>query len=162
MNLIFRRVLKFLHTVAAAGLTGAIAALAIVMIVAPSAAGTAGYVPLMIPMVKIAGWLVTPSMVLTVVTGLLAMLANPAFYEAGWVWAKAATGVVLLEGSLHVLGPLQEEAKRAGAVLAGGPDAASLTTLFSSEANTLWVLLAVSVANIALGVWRPRFIRLPA
>jgi hypothetical protein len=149
--------LKFLHTLAAAALTGAIAALAVVVILAPTLIGTASDRPIMLAMAKIAAWIVGPSLVATVVTGLLAMVANPAFYEAGWVWAKAATGLALLEGGLRVIGPLQDEAKRAGSTLAGGATPADIARLLASEENTLWLLLAVSVANIALGVWRPRF-----
>jgi len=156
-----RRLFKFLHSLAAAGLTGAFAALAVVVILAPSSIGTAAYVPIVTAMAKIAAWIVGPSLVLTVITGLLAMVANPAYYEAGWVWAKAATGLALLEGGLRVIGPLQDEAKRAGAALASRADAADITRLLTSEVNTLWLLLAVSVANIALGVWRPRFPKIP-
>jgi uncharacterized membrane protein len=156
-----RRLFKFLHTLAAAGLTGAFAALAVVVILAPASIGTASYVPIMVEMAKIAAWVIGPSLVLTVVTGLLAMVANPAYYEAGWVWAKAATGLALLEGGLRIIGPLQDEAKRAGAALASASNAADLASLLTSEENTLWLLLAVSVANIALGVWRPRFQKIP-
>jgi uncharacterized membrane protein len=156
-----RRLFKFLHTLAAAGLTGGIAALAVVVILAPASIGTVSYVPIMVAMAKIAAWVIGPSLVLTVVTGLLAMVANPAYYEAGWVWAKAATGLALLEGGLRIIGPLQDEAKRAGAALASASNAADLASLLTSEENTLWLLLAVSVANIALGVWRPRFQKIP-
>jgi len=156
-----RRLFKFLHTLAAAGLTGGIAALAVVVILAPASIGTASYVPIMVAMAKIAAWVIGPSLVLTVITGLLAMVANPAYYEAGWVWAKAATGLALLEGGLRVIGPLQDEAKRAGSALASASNPADLASLLTSEENTLWLLLAVSVANIALGVWRPRFPKIP-
>jgi hypothetical protein len=156
-----RRLLKFLHTVAAAGLTGAIAALAIVLILAPGSIGAAGYVPLMATMAKVAAWTIGPSMVLTVVSGLLSMAATPVFYDAGWVWIKAGTGLLVLEGGLHVLGPLQEEAKRGAGALSGRLNPADVATLFTAESNTLWVLLAVSVANIALGVWRPRLPKIP-
>jgi hypothetical protein len=156
-----RRLIKFLHSLAAAGLTGAFAALAVVVILAPASIGTPGYVPVMAAMAKIAAWVIGPSLVLTVITGLLAMVANPAYYEAGWVWAKAATGLALLEGGLRVMGPLQDEAKRAGAALASAPNAADIARLLTSEGNTLWLLLAVSIANIALGVWRPRFPKIP-
>jgi uncharacterized membrane protein len=156
-----RRLFKFLHTLAAAGLTGGIAALAVVVILAPASIGTVSYVPIMVAMAKIAAWVIGPSLVLTVVTGLLAMVANPAYYDAGWVWAKAATGLALLEGGLRIIGPLQDEAKRAGAALASASNAADLASLLTSEENTLWLLLAVSVANIALGVWRPRFPKIP-
>jgi len=156
-----RRLLKFLHTVGAAGLTGAIAALALVLVLAPASMTSVGYVPVMVAMAKMAAWIIGPSMILTVISGLLAILATPVFYEAGWVWIKAATGLLVLEGGLHVLGPLQEEAERGAGALAGRLDPASVARLFSDESNTLWVLLAVSIANIALGVWRPRLPKIP-
>jgi hypothetical protein len=156
-----RRLLKFLHTVAAGGMTGTIAALAVVMVLGPASIGGAGYVPVMVALAKVAAWILGPSLVLTVVTGLLSMAATPAFMDAGWVWAKAATGVVILEGGLHVLGPIQQEAKRGAEALAASPDPLSVARLLNAEANTLWWLLAVSIANIALGVWRPKFPRMP-
>ena len=155
LKLALRRLLKVLHTLGAVGFMGGMAALAVVVVGAPAAAQGAGYAPLTAAMAKVAAWVVGPSMVVTVVSGLLAMAANPAFYEAGWVWVKAATGILVLEGGLHVLGPIQEEAKRAASALAGNPE--NVARLMTSEANTLWVLIAVSAANIVLGVWRPRF-----
>jgi uncharacterized membrane protein len=156
-----RRLLKFLHTLGAAGFMGALAALAVVAILAPTSSGAAGYAPFIAVMAKIAAWLIGPSMVLTVISGLLSMAATPAFHDVGWVWAKAATGVLILEGGLHVMGPIQEEAKLNATALAAGADAAGVARLLTSEVNTVWVLLAVSAANIALGVWRPRFSKLP-
>jgi uncharacterized membrane protein len=152
-----RRLFKFLHTMGAAGLMGAVAALAVVLILAPESLNTAGYVPVMAAMAKIAAWVIGPSMVLTIVTGLLAMVVNRAFQDAGWVWVKLATGLLILQASAHLLGAIQEEAKRSADALAGGADPASAARLFAAEANTLWVLLAVSAANVVLGVWRPRF-----
>lgn len=140
---------------------GAAAALAIVLMLASASIGTAGYAPMLLATAKIAAWVIGPSMVLTIVSGLLAMVASPGFHDAGWVWAKAATGILILQGGLHVLGPIQEEAKRAASALASGADAASAARLLEAEVNTLWLLLAVSVANIALGVWRPRFPNYP-
>ncbi len=160
-NIILRRLLKFFHTLAAAGMTGAMAALAVVVILAPASINTAGYIPIMVAMAKVAAWIIEPSIVLTVVTGLLAMAINAAYQDAGWVWAKAATGILILEGGLHVLGPIQDEAKRGAGALASGPDPASVASLLTAEGNTLLLLIAVAVANIALGVWRPRFPRIP-
>lgn len=157
LTLALRRLLKLLHTLGAAGFMGGMAALAVMMISAPSVIGGAAYASLTATMAQIAAWIVGPSMILTVVSGLLAMLANPAFYDVGWVWVKAATGILVLEGGLHVLGPVQEEAKRGAAALAGGPDPATVAHLFTAEVNTLWALLAVSAANVALAIWRPRF-----
>ncbi len=152
-----RRSLKVLHTLGAAGFIGGLAALAAVLAAGPA---TGGGAPPVAALARIAAWVVGPSMILTVVSGLLAMLANPAFYEAGWVWLKALTGVLVLEGGLHVLGPLQEEARRSAAALAAGADPVALAHLASAELGTVWVLVAVSAANIVLGVWRPRFLRL--
>ena len=157
-TLALRRLAKILHTLAAAGFTGGMAALAVIVVAAPASTAGPGYASLLAAAAKVAAWVVAPSMVLTVVSGLLAMLANPAFYEAGWVWLKMATGILVLEGGLHVLGPIQEEAKRAAGALAGGASTpAAAAQLMGAEANTLGILLAVSAANIVLGIWRPRF-----
>ncbi len=153
-----RRSLKLLHTVGAAGFMGGVAAL-LAVLAAGASAGSAGAPPVG-ALARIAAWLVGPSMILTVTSGLLAMLANPAFYDVGWVWLKALTGILVLEGGLHVLGPLQDEAKRSIAALAHAADPAALARLQAAEVGTLWTLLAVSAANVALAVWRPRFIDL--
>ena len=151
-----RRLLKFLHTLGAAGLMGGMAVLAVMALLAPASAGTAGYAPLMASMAKVAAWIVGPSMVLTIIAGLLSIAVHSPFQEAGWVWVKAATGILIFEGGLHVMGPLQDEAKRTAGTHAAGSDPAGVASLLTGEINTLWLLLAVSVANIALGVWRPR------
>ena len=153
--LVLRRSVKVLHTLGAAGFMGAMGAVAVVL-VAPPPGGAPGAPPTA-ALAQIAAWVVAPSMVLTVVSGLLAMLANPAFYEAAWVWLKAATGILVLEGGLHVLGPLQEEAHRGAGGAPTPSDPAVLAGVMTAEANTLWVLLAVSAANVVLGVWRPFF-----
>lgn len=152
-----RRLLKFSHTLGAAAFMGGMAALVVVIC---SATGADGRGPPLDAMAKITVWIIGPSMMLTVMSGLLAIAVHPGFHEAGWAWLKAATGILVLEGGLHVLGPIQEEARR-GAGLAGASDPTSLARLLTAEANTLWLLLAVSVVNIALGVWRPRLPQIP-
>ncbi|PZO52734.1 MAG: hypothetical protein DCF16_08620 [Alphaproteobacteria bacterium] len=156
-----RRLLKFLHSVAAAGLMGGAAAMAIVLMFAPASIGDASYSAIVLGMSKLAAWVIGPSMALTVITGLLSMAVHPPFQDAGWVWVKAATGILVLQAGLHIIGPLQEEAARAARGLAIAADAAETARLFEAEINTAWVLLGVSVANIALGVWRPRFPQYP-
>ncbi|MBX3511272.1 MAG: DUF2269 family protein [Hyphomonadaceae bacterium] len=156
-----RRLLKFLHTLGAAGLMGAAAALAVVLMLAPTSISSPSYVALVAATAQVATWIIGPSMVLTILSGLLAMVVTPAFQDAGWVWGKAATGILILQAGLHVLGPIQEEARRASATLLEGADPAGAARLLEAEVNTLWVLLAVSVVNIALGVWRPRFPKYP-
>jgi hypothetical protein len=145
----------------AIGLMGAMAALVVLMSFAPPPTSLAAYAWMFGAMADIAAWIFLPSLVLTLIAGLLAIAVNYAYHDAGWAWAKAATGILVFEGGLHVAGPIQEEAKRSAGALAGRLDPATLTGLFASERNTLWVLLAVATANVALGIWRPRLPRIP-
>jgi len=152
-----RRFVKFLHTTVGAAMTGAVAALAVALMAGHTGESTPETLAILRAMSSIAAWVIGPSLVLTVMSGLLAMVVTPAFQDAGWVWAKAATGILLLQAGLHVIGPIQQEAKH----VAEGADAASVARLVAAEINTLWLLLAVLVANIALGVWRPRLPKYP-
>ncbi len=141
---------------------GAMACLIALMIVAPPPTSLAEYALMHGAMAMIATWIFFPSLALTLIAGLLAIAVNRAFHNAGWAWLKAATGILLFEGGfVYVLGPIQEEGERSARALAGQLDPATLTGSFGAEQNTLWVLLAVSAANVALGVWRPRLTRLP-
>ena len=155
-----RRLLKFLHTIGAIGFMGAMASLLVLITLAPPSA-PAGYAQMFAAMADILKWVFLPSLVLTVIAGLLAIAVNYAFHEAGWAWIKAATGILIFEGGLHILGPIEDEAKRSAGALAAPLDPHALARLFASERNTLWVLLAVAAANVALGVWRPRLPRIP-
>ena len=107
-------------------------------------------------------WVFFPSLALTLIAGLLAIAANRAYHNAGWAWAKLASGILIFEwGFTAILGPIQEEAELGTRVLAGGGDAATLAASMAAERTSLWVLLAVATANVVLGVWRPRLTRLP-
>jgi hypothetical protein len=140
---------------------GAVASLLAMMSFAPPPTSLAKYALMLRAMDEIASWIFLPSLTLTLIAGLLAIAVNPAFHEAGWAWAKAATGILIFEGGLHALGAIQEEAKRSVSAVAGQLDATTVVGLFHAERNTLWVMLAVTTANVALGVWRPRFPRIP-
>ena len=134
---------------------GAIACVLVLIGTAPPTS-PAGYAASTAAMAAVLKWVFLPSMVLTLIAGLLAIAVNPAFHEAGWAWMKAATGILVFEGGLHAAGALQEEAKRVAGPLATRLDPLAIARLFTSERNTLWVLLAVAMVNVALGVWRPR------
>jgi hypothetical protein len=151
-----RRFLKFLHTVGAVGLMGGMASLLVLMIVTPPPASRAGYALMRGAMADIGAFILLPSIALTLAAGLLAIAANRAFHNAGWAWVKAATGILIFAGGLHALAPIQEEAQRSAEALAGQTEPAVSADSRAGEQGTLWVLLAVSAANIALGVWRPR------
>jgi hypothetical protein len=63
-------------------------------------------------------------------------------------------------GSFQVLASIQDEAKRSASAVAGHLDADTMITGSFGEQSALWVLLAVSTANVVLGVWRPRLTRI--
>jgi hypothetical protein len=157
-----RRLVKFLHTMGAIGLMGAMACLLVLLSFAPAPAQLAEYALMRGAMGGIATWIFLPSLALTLVAGLLAMAANRGYQNAGWALAKLATGILIFEGGFAgVQGPMQEEAERAAAALAGQADAATLAQSLGAEWNTLWLVLAVAMVNVVLGIWRPRFTRLP-
>ncbi len=159
-----RRLMKFLHTMGAIGLMGAMACLVVLLYLtpAPATATLAEYAALRSAMNEIARWIFLPSMVLTVIAGLLAIAVNRAFHNAGWAWAKLATGVLLFEWSLAgIYGPMQDEADLSAKVLAGGADIATLAVSLGAERGSLLVMLGVATANVVLGVWRPKLTSIP-
>lgn len=134
--------------------------LALVMFVSPSAS-LAEYASFRSAMSAIATWVFFPSLGVTLISGLVAIAYSTAYHSAGWAWAKALSGILLFEsGFVGVLGPMQQEAKRSAAVLAGNAEPAILAASLTAERNTLWILLAIAAFNVAFGIWRPRLTRL--
>ena len=148
-----RQSIKFLHTIGAIGMMGAMACLVVLLGALPEPLQLAEHAALRGAMGTIATWILLPSLALTLVAGLLAMAASRAFQNAGWAWIKLATGVLVFEaGFSGVVGPMQDAAERSAEVVGTAGDAGAAT-------GTIWVLLAIAVLNVALGVWRPRVMR---
>lgn len=157
-----RRLMKFLHTMGAIGLMGAMACILVLLSLTPPPSSLSQYVLMRTAMAGIATWIFLPSLALTLVAGLLAIAVNRAFHNAGWAWVKLATRILVFEwGFAAVQGPMQEEVELGAQVLAGKGDAATLAASLGAEQNSLWVLLAVATANVVLGIWRPRLTRIP-
>ncbi len=156
-----RHLLKFMHTVGAIGLTGAMAALFVMLRFAPSPASSlTGYAFVRGAMGAVATWIFLPSLGLTLVAGLFAMALSQGYQNAGWAWVKLATGLLVFEaGFTGVQGPMQAEAARSASALSGQVDPASLAGSTWQEQATLVLLLAIAAANVALGIWRPRLSR---
>lgn len=155
-----RHLLKFLHTLGAIGLIGAMAALLVLSRMAPPPAALEGYALIRGAMGVIATWIFFPSLGVTLIAGLLAIAYSRAYQNAGWAWLKAASGILVFEsGFVGVLGPIQQEAEQSALALAGSADPATLGASLHGEQGVLWVLLAVAIANVVLGVWRPRLTR---
>ena len=138
---------------------GSLASLLVLMIFSPPSTSPAGYALMRGAIAAIAKWVLFPSFALTLVAGMMAIAVNRAFHDAGWAWVKLATGILVFAGSFQVLGSIQDEATRSMGALAGQLDQDPVTGSFG-EQSVLWVLLAVSTANVVLGVWRPRLTRI--
>lgn len=155
-----RRLMKFLHTIGAIGMMGAMACLIVLLAFAPAPTQLSEYALLRGAMGGIAHYVLLPSLALTLVAGLIAMAVNPSFHNAPWALIKLATGILVFEwGFVGVQGPMQDEAERSAAALAGTLDPATLAESLSAERGSLWILIGIAALNVVLGVWRPRFKR---
>jgi hypothetical protein len=139
---------------------GAMAALIIMLVTIPDPTDLALYAQHRLTMGKIAEWLLLPSLAVVLVSGLWSMAITSAFHNAGWVWIKLASGILVFKGVLlSIQGPAEYEAMASAAALDGRLDVASLGQRLGEEWGVLWVMMVVAVANVVLGIWRPRFSR---
>ncbi len=153
-----RQLFKFLHTISAIGLAGGLAAHMLVLSAAPDITSLSEYAALRASLVPVTKWLLMPSMLLVLVTGLLAMAVTQAFMSAPWVWIKAVSGVLIFEASLASIdAPVKAAAAASAKAVAGEIDAATLAGLVRDEWGAWWALLGLAAANVALAIWRPRF-----
>ena len=103
---------------------------------------------------SIAQYIVIPSMVVVVTSGLIALAATRGFMDSGWAWLKALLGLSVFEATLVIVGSGRHDVERALAAA----DSTVLDALLRSERNTLMLLIAVTAVNVVLAVWRPRLI----
>lgn len=151
-----RKALKFLHTLASAGIVGALLAYGIVLLYAPQATAQQ-YADVRQIVSQLSNYLLLPSMGIALVTGLLSMAVHRPFQELRWVWVKALLGLLLFESTFAIV---QSKATTAAAlsakIAAGEAEQSALATALSTEWTSLGAILTLSVANFVLGVWRPR------
>lgn len=127
-----RQLMKYLHEVGSYGLAGGFAAQLAFLSVGGEAVQAQVYL--------LGKWLVMPSFILCVASGILAIFVRPSFLVKEWVWMKAVLTIPALYASL-----------------ATHPD-----IVFFAKGNSeqLWVALIASLIVTAFSVWRPRgFIR---
>lgn len=152
-----RKFVKILHTLASMGFGGALAALIVLHLLLPEPADLQRFAALRIAQGAIAQWILLPSMAGVLLSGVLSMAITPGFHNAGWAWAKLGTGIIVFEGTLaFVQAPMERAADRARQALSGELSVAELGTSLPNEWGPFWVILAVAVLNVVLGVWRPR------
>jgi hypothetical protein len=152
-----QRLLKFLHTLGAIGFAGSILGLIVLNSLLPETTSLPQYADARFLMSSIAKSIFLPSLLVVLLAGMLSMALNRSFHSAGWALTKLATSILIFEGGLvSIQGPMQREAQLSADVLAGVADPDLLGSALGAEKGSLWVLLAVAVANVALATWRPR------
>jgi uncharacterized membrane protein len=156
----YRRLLKALHILGAIGFMGGLAAI-LVLVANTAVEPTASFVAVRDGIALLNKWLLTPSLLIVLVSGLLAIAATNAYKDAGWAWMKALLGVVTFEGTLlTIVGSGRKAAEQAAAAVAGQADAMTqVTALLRTEWGAVWLMLGLGFVNIVLAIWRPRFTR---
>lgn len=150
-----RKTLKFLHTLAACGLIGAVAGYFIVLTTAPQDTPS-NYADMRQTISALSNYLLLPSMAVALVSGLLFMVIHRPFQNMRWVWIKALLGLSMFEATLVIVGAKADYAAKISLEIVDGADKADiLETALAYEWHSLGAIMAISVANIVLGVWRP-------
>lgn len=150
-----RKTLKILHTISACGLTGGLICYMVLLVLAPQDS-PAAYANLREAIAIISTWLLLPSLAIALVSGMLSMAFHHPFQEKRWVWLKAAMGILMFKGVLTVIGAKADHgAALARQIAEGRNQTAALEEALAFEWSMLWIILALTIANIVLGVWRP-------
>jgi uncharacterized membrane protein len=154
-----RHLLKFGHSMTAITFLGSVVVLWVFhQQLADPEAALEVYVAERLIMERLATTVTLPSLVLSLLFGLFSMAAVEGFHNAPWAWAKLVTTVIMLEGSLlGIQSPIKREAALAGRALTEPDLISQLAQQLGSEQWSLVVIAVVAAANVALGVWRPRF-----
>lgn len=102
-------------------------------------------------------YILIPSLAVILVTGLLSMAAHRPFQEKRWVWIKALLGLSLFESTLAIVQSKANYAAKISLQIAqGAAKSDALNEALSAEWYSLGAIMALSIANIILGVWRPK------
>ena len=150
-----RQLMKFLHTVSSAGIVGGIVAYGLILSFAPQATPQ-DYADMRQTIAAISNYMLLPALGISLVTGLLAMAVHRPFQELRWVWVKALLGISMFEATLAIISAKAGDAARLSAQIAAGePLQQGLQATIASEWTTLGAIMAISLANYVLGVWRP-------
>lgn len=150
-----RKIVKILHTVAAGGLIGGLAAYMVLLVVATPTDAEA-YAGLRASLQVVSGYILVPSLAIGLLSGLVSMLVHTPFLDKGWVWFKALLGILMFKGVLTIDSAKADYAATVSRQIADGTAPAdALQSLLGLEWWTCVGVMAVAVANVVLGVWRP-------
>jgi len=150
-----RKTIKIIHSLASCGLIGGLAAYMIVLAWSPQAS-PAQYADVRQTIAAISNYILVPSLGVALVTGLVAMMVQRAFQEMRWVWLKAVLGLAMFEATLAVIqGKANYGYETARKVAEGVETREALSAALTSEWTSLYAIMALSLAQVILGVWRP-------
>lgn len=156
-----RRTLKILHSLASCGLIGGLAVYMLLLLVTPASTPLA-YAELREAIAAISNYILLPSLAIALITGLLAMVVHKPFMDKRWAWLKAALGLLMFKGVLTVIGAKADSAAVVARDIANGAVASdALNAALVQEWYTLAAVMALSIANVVLGVWRPKLKKRP-
>lgn len=151
-----RKATKILHSLASCGLIGALLGYMVVLIAAPQDTPTA-YANVRVIISALCNYMLLPSLAIAMMSGLLSMVVHYPFQEQRWVWLKALLGFSMFEATLGII---QAKATTAAAIsikiAAGEPQQKALADAIANEWGSLIVIMVISIANVVVGVWRPR------
>ena len=156
-----RKILKILHTLSACGLIGGLGCYMILLLAAPQETPEA-YADLRKAIAAISNYVLVPSLAIALISGLISMMVHRPFLDKGWAWVKAALGILMFKGVLTIVGAKADHAAVVSQRIAEGETLDNaLSTAIAHEWATLFVVMALSIGNVVLGVWRPRIARRP-
>ncbi len=155
-----RRSLKLLHILGAVGLAGGLGAYMLVLGAGPAPEAVSEYAALRQSLAMLSKWLILPSLVAVVLSGILSMAVHHPFQDKGWVWAKLLADLLIFESTLATVdGPARRALDIAERARLGEIDAAAMMLEINDRWGAWWVLLTIFLLNVVLGIWRPRFSR---
>ena len=156
-----RKTSKVLHTISACGLIGGLGCYMILLAAAPQDTPMA-YAELRQSIAAISNYLLLPSLAIALITGLFSMAVHQPFLNMGWAWLKAAMGILMFKGVLTIIGAKADYAAAVSQKIAEGqavPDVLAAALVY--EWYALGAVMVLSIANVVLGIWRPRLSRQP-
>ena len=154
-----RKLLKFGHSMTAITFLGSVVVLWVFHHYLPAPAEALEiYVAERQVMERVATLVMMPSLLLTLLFGLASFAVVPGYHGAPWAWGKLITTVLMLEGSLlGIQSPIKREAELAMAALTDISLVGELALKLDAERGSLVIIGLVATANVALGIWRPKF-----
>ena len=154
-----RKLMKFGHSMTAITFLGSVVVLWVFQhYLPPPEEALEIYVAERQVMERAATLVMMPSLLLTLLFGLASFALVPGYHGAPWAWGKLITTVLMLEGSLlGIQSPIKREAELATAALTDISLVGELAPKLDAESGSPMIIGLVATANVALGIWRPKF-----